>query len=718
SGGVVLTGRLALGTQPWLADHDLLGSTPLPGAAFVDLLVRAADEVDCVTIDELTVHEPLVLPARGALTLQVVVGPAESGTGQVNTRQVNVYSRSADAATDQPWTHHASGLLSPDRELPSFDLAEWPPRGATAIDVDDAYERLLVQGHGYGPVFRALRGAWRRGDDLFAEVALPESGAGASGFGIHPALLDAATHLDLIEGATHGGGGVEARLTTGWSRVSLYVSGARALRVRISPADGGARALEAADETGAPVLSAAALTTTGVTAERLRSAGSERHDPLFQVAWTRTPLEAPRATCAVVGTDLPGAGDGISAFADLAALAEADVPELVLVAPPAHGPGGTPADVHGASHAMLELVQTWLADDRFAASRLAVVTEGAVAVAGHEHTTDLTGSALWGLVRVAQAEHPGRFVLLDTDGTPESARALPAAASLPEPQIALRSGEPWIPRLADAGPAPASPTPWNPDGTVLITGGTGGLGSLVARHLVTEHGVRRLLLASRRGIDAPGAAALRDELTALGARVEIAACDLADRRATAALLDGRTLTAVVHTAGVLDDGVISALTPERVAAVLRPKVDAAWNLHELTRGQDLAAFVLFSSVSGTLGAPGQGNYAMANAYLDGLAEHRRGLRLPAVSLAWGPWAEAGMARRLGDGIRGHERSGIPALSTQDGLALFDRALAHGAAVLVPVRFDIGVLRSHAGSAALPAMLHGLVRVPARQAARN
>ncbi|MFH8468079.1 type I polyketide synthase [Streptomyces sp. NPDC017991] len=716
SGGVVLTGRLALGTQPWLADHDLLGSTPLPGAAYVDLLVRAADEVGCGTIEELTVHDPLVLPARGALALQVAVGPAKAGT-----RQVSVHSRPADAPADLPWTRNASGLLSQGHEPATFDLAEWPPRDADPVDIDDVYEKLLVRGHGYGPVFRGLRAAWRRGAELFAEVELPENDStGAAGFCIHPALLDAATHIGLLDDRTGRADGTGALLATGWSRVSLHTTGAKALRVRISPADGGGRALRLADATGRPVLSGT-LTTTTVSAERLNSAGGEWHDSLFRVGWTRTPLEAPRATCAVVGAGGFGPADGAPVFADLAALAETGVPEVVLVAPPTGGTGdahGTPEDVHAASRGMLELVQTWLADDRFAASRLAVVTGGAVAAAPHERVGDLTGAALWGLVRVAQAEHPDRFVLLDTDGTPESARALPAAASLTEPQVALRAGEPWIPRLTGAGRAPVRPAPWDPDGTVLITGGTGGLGTLIARHLVSAHGVRRLLLTSRRGLDAPGAAELREELTALGARVEIAACDLADRRAATALLDGRALTGVVHAAGVLDDGVISALTPERVAAVLRPKVDAAWNLHELTREQDLTAFVLFSSVSGTLGAPGQGNYAMANAYLDALAEHRRGLRLPAVSLAWGPWAEAGMAERLGEDVRRHERSGIPALSTADGLALFDRALEHGASVLLPVRFDIGVLRSHAGSAALPAMLHGLVRVPARQTARN
>ncbi|MFE7036201.1 type I polyketide synthase, partial [Streptomyces sp. NPDC057621] len=330
SGGAVLTGRLALGTQPWLADHDLLGSTPLPGAAYVDLLMRAADEVGCGTIAELTVHEPLVVPARGALSLQVAVGPEEAGT-----RQVDVHSRPADAPADLPWTHNASGLFSPDQESAAFDLAEWPPRAADPVDIDDAYEKLLVRGHGYGPVFQGLRAAWRRDGELFAEVELPESGStGVAGFGIHPALLDAATHIAFLDEATGRTGGTEAVMATGWSGVSLHTTGAKALRVRISPAAGSGRTLRLADETGRPVLSGA-VTTTAVSAERLTSAGGAWHDSLFRVGWTRTLLEAPRATCAVVGVVADGLGqaDGIPVFADLAALAETDVPEVVLVAP-------------------------------------------------------------------------------------------------------------------------------------------------------------------------------------------------------------------------------------------------------------------------------------------------------------------------------------------------------------------------------------------------
>ncbi|WP_159056585.1 SDR family NAD(P)-dependent oxidoreductase, partial [Streptomyces yokosukanensis] len=262
----------------------------------------------------------------------------------------------------------------------------------------------------------------------------------------------------------------------------------------------------------------------------------------------------------------------------------------------------------------------------------------------------------------------------------------------------------------------------DPEGTVLVTGGTGSLGALVARHLVTEHGARHLLLTSRRGPDAPGAAELAAELTSLGASVRVAACDAADRDALARLLESvpakAPLTAVVHTAGVVDDGVLAALTPERTATVLRPKADAALNLHELTKDLDLAAWMLFSSAAGVLGNPGQANYAAANSYLDGLARIRHAQGLPAVSLAWGLWSHASDmtgALAVAD-LRRTQRTGMLGLAADEGLALFDAALTAEEPALVPTRFDLSVLRGQAASGGLHPLLRGLVRTPRRAAA--
>ncbi|WP_290061092.1 MDR/SDR family oxidoreductase, partial [Amycolatopsis solani] len=262
------------------------------------------------------------------------------------------------------------------------------------------------------------------------------------------------------------------------------------------------------------------------------------------------------------------------------------------------------------------------------------------------------------------------------------------------------------------------PRPLDPDGTVLVTGGTGTLGARIARHLVTAHGVRRLLLVSRRGPDAPGAPELASELTTLGAEVTIAACDAADRDALAGLLAGRSLTGVVHTAGVLADGLVTGLDPERLADVLRPKVDAAVNLHELTRDQDLALFVLFSAAAGVFGTSGQGNYAAANTALDALAAHRRALGLPGVSLAWGLWAEAsGMTGHLGTAdLARMSRGGMTGLSDAEGLALFDAAVARGETLAIPARLDLSAANGPVSTGPSPNTLFRKVFVPVNRSA--
>ncbi|WP_372515626.1 SDR family NAD(P)-dependent oxidoreductase [Streptantibioticus ferralitis] len=754
SDGFLFTGRLSLQSHPWLADHTLMDTVVLPPSAFVELAIHAGDQVGCGGVDELTVESPLVLPERGGVQLRVTVGePDESGR-----RALSVHSRPDDATgdgavrPDLPWTRNASGVLTAAEPsiAPQPDLAVWPPARAVAApsDAAEVYQRLAVAGLVHGPVFQGLHQVWTRDDEVYAEVRLaPEQHADAARFALHPALLDAALHARAPQIAGDG-------LPLSWRGVALHASGALTLRVRIAPAGTGTVSLTAADETGTPVASVAAVALRPLSADQLAvvqtaDGGTTRHDALFRLSWAQLPVASPTSSrYAVIGTvddeltgALAAAGVHGEAFEDLAALDAAiaagqPVPDAVLV-PCLHptteestteettAPEPTAASVREAVTRVLGTLQSWLAGERFGSARLVLVTRGAVDTGGESLPTDLVGAPLWGLARSAQSENPDRIVLLDIDGTAPTHSALPGAIASGEPELALRAGVAYVPRLARAeSAAVGAARSIDPEGTVLITGATGGLGRLLAAHLVAEHGARHLLLVSRSGAAAEGMAELGEELGELGAQVTMAACDAADREALAGLLDGipaeHPLTAVAHVAAVLDDGVVDKLTPDRLAHVLRPKVDAALNLHELTKDRDLSAFVMFSAAAGTLGAAGQANYAAANVFLDALARHRHAHGLPAVSLVWGMWAEErGMAGRLAAADRSRAaHGGMVPLSADEGLALFDAAVRTEEAVLVPIRLDFATLRAAGAAGELHPMFRGLVRTPVRRAVEH
>ncbi|WUM74055.1 SDR family NAD(P)-dependent oxidoreductase [Streptomyces sp. NBC_00328] len=708
----VLTGRLSLHTHPWLADHEALGTVLLPATAFVELAVHAGERAGCATLDELTLHAPLVLPERGGVSVQVLLDAPDASGGRV----VGIHSR-ADG-DEQPWTRHATGTLSArsaqDAGRERADLTQWPPTGAEPIDLDGAYERLFGRGYAYGPVFQGLTAAWRRDDELFAEVTLPERAhADAQTFGLHPALLDAALHTELVAADQDTAG--EALLPFSWSGVRLHAVGATALRVRLVRDAHGHTTLDAADPTGSPVLGVDSITARPVSAGQLDSAAGRRALP-YRLTWSEQPLD--RTAPGPTGPAHPEPLTGLDQFDS-----GQPVPDTVYVQLDEPADTDVPSAVRATARRALDLVQTWLEQDRYADARLVVVTRGAVAVSG-DSAPALALAPAWGLLRAAQAENPDRITLADLDATDASRQALSAAVASGEPELALRKGMLYTPRLvrtADTGQVPAPPV-LAPNGTALITGGTSGLGALVARHLVAEHGIRHLLLTSRRGPDTPGAAALRDELAAAGVTVTLAACDVTDRAALAALVeavpDAHPLTAVVHAAGLLDDGVVAALTPERLDTVLAPKADAAWHLHELTAGHNLALFALFSSTAGTLGAAGQANYAVANVFLDALAAHRRAIGLSATSMAWGLWAEAtGMTGGLAESDIGRlRRQGFPAMTTATGLALFDQALALDDPLLLLLVLDLAALRARAAEGIVHGPLRDLVRAPARRAA--
>ena len=1028
SGGVVLTGRLSPSAQGWLADHAVGGVVLFPGAGFVELAIRAGDEVGCGVVDELNLAAPLVLPAGGSVAVQVVVGgavgaPAACG-GESRARAVSVFSR---AEAGSGWSLHAEGVLRAGSVQPSADLSAWPPVGAVPVDIGDGYERLAERGYGYGPAFRGLTAMWRRGDEVFAEVALPEdAGVSVAGFGVHPAMLDAALHAVIL--ASDSGELAEGSMLVpfSWQQVSLHAAGAAAVRARIVPVGESAVSIELADGLGLPVLSVASMVARPVTDQQLLAAvSSSGPDRLFEVVWSAQPSSAVQPV-------------SVSAWGATESEASAVLFESAPVA------GDVVTEVYAATRAVLPVLQSWLARD--GAGTLVVSTRGAMALPG-EDVTDLAGAAVWGLVRSAQTEHPGRIVLVDTDA-PLDDDAIAAALAVAEPQVLLRNGTvytarvhgsravggllvppgdgPWrlgmtsygtienlrLERIPDAdaplgpgqvrvalsaiaanfrdvmialglypdpdavmgieatgvvletGPETASgdgrftvgdrvmglfpdgtgtvattdqrllvkvPAGWShtaaatasvvfatsryalvdlagvkpgqrvlvhaaaggvgmaavqlarhlglevfatasrgkwdtlramgfdddhisdsrslefedkfrtvtggrgvdvvldslsgdfvdaslrlvapggiflemgktdirdpevvardhpgvryrafdlfeagperiaqmldelaalfgddvlqplpvtrfdirrapaalrylsqarhvgkvvmsmPDawvaGTVLITGATGMAGSALARHVVTRHGARKLVLMSRRGLDAPGAAELVTELSAAGAQVQVVACDAADREAVAKVLADipmqRPLSGVIHAAGVLDDAVMSSLTPERIDAVLRAKVDAAWSLHELTRELDVSAFVMFSSMAGLAGASGQANYAAANSFLDGLAVHRRNLGLPAISLAWGLWDQASaMTGALGAADRARfGRDGIVAMSSDEALELMDTALIVDEPFMLPAHIDLAALRVKFDNGTLPPMFVDLINAPTRR----
>jgi acyl transferase domain-containing protein/acyl carrier protein len=707
--GCVLTGRISLRTHTWLADHVAMETVLLPGTAYVEMALHAAQQTGCDRVDDLTLLAPLILREDGATDLQVVVG----APGEYGTRPISMHSRAAGADVDTGWVRHATGTLSAGGTSAAVDLSSWPPDDATVVDVDGVYDRLTAIGLGYGPAFQGLRAAWRSGERIYAEVDLPED-VRADGYGVHPALLDAALHAIALGRTGEDDGDV--RLPFSWTGIHLASTGARALRVRLAPAGTGGVTLDLADGEGRPVASIEALELRPISAEQLAAAGSTQASALFQVEWAPVPATAElTGTVGVLGREITGLGD-VPVHSTPAEVD--DVPDVMVMSYRSAGPADPAAAAHALAREALALVQEWLADDRFAGSRLVLLTHGAVSTEDGEDARDLPAAALWGLIRSAQSENPDRFQLIDTDD--DSLHALPAAIATGEPQLALRGGAPRVPRLQRTPPPPQGVPALDPEGTVLITGGTGTLGSLVARHLVTRYGARHLLLTGRRGPGAPGATELATELKELGAQATIAACDAADRTALAELLDGvpddHPLTAVVHTAGVLDDATVAALTPRSIDTVLTPKADAAWNLHELT-GPGLAAFVLFSSAAGTLGSPGQANYSAANGFLDALAGHRRAAGLPATSLAWGLWAAtSGMTGEMSAADTARiSRLGLTPMAAGDALALFDTALAGGLPpVLLPARLDLASIRAQAGAGVLPPLFRKLVRVPARR----
>ncbi|MEV0363773.1 SDR family NAD(P)-dependent oxidoreductase [Nocardia fusca] len=719
--GVVLTGRLSLSAQPWLADHVIGGVVLVPGTAFVEWALHLGALTGSPRLAELVVTAPLILPARGAVELRVRAGEPDAR----GARTVSVHSRPQRAGSAEPaeWVRHATGMLVAESAVPFEPVPStesWPPAGARPVAVEDGYLELADRGYGYGPQFRGLTALWRRGDEIFADLALPDPAAhSAARYGVHPALLDAALHALLLGGAVELAGPGEILVPYSWDTVALHSSGAAAARVRLRMADAAAGerriTLSLLDARNTPVATAAAVTLRPVAVASL-GAGATGGAELYEVSWEPVAAAAAPASVAVLAeTTVAGVEES---WASVAALATAEaIPDAVVwraADPVEPDRAGQPERVRSRVHATLAVLRAWLAETAVSGSRLVVVTGGGAGLPGE--VADPAAAAVRGLVRSAQAENPDRFVLVDTEpDDPVDLGRIRAVLGSGEPETALRGGEVLVPRLTRSG-APGTGTEPAPfaAATVLITGGTGGLGALFARHLVAAHGVRRLVLTSRRGPAAEGAAELAAELERSGARVRVVACDVTDRAAVRELVDGidpGQPLAVVHTAGVLADGTVGTLTETQVDRVLAPKVDGARNLDEATRDRKVSAFVLFSSVAGVIGSAGQGNYAAANGYLDALAQRRRSAGLAGVSLAWGPWDQgSGMTGALDRvALARWRRMGLEQLGAAEGVRLFDLAAGRPEAGLVPLAFDPTVLRRHSEPGALPTVLRGYAR---------
>ncbi|MFF8731642.1 SDR family NAD(P)-dependent oxidoreductase [Streptomyces sp. NPDC015171] len=660
--GIRHTAVLSTTRHPWLADHRVGDRVLAPATLFAELACRATATDGPVRLAELAFHEPLVLTGARPMRVQVVAGaPDDSGE-----RPIAIWGRPATGTAD--WTRHATATLAAAEAPPPADPSgTWPPAGARPLPVD--YPRLAAHGLHYGPAFRAVTALWRRDGEVFADLALPPGEAAtAAAYTLHPALFDAALHAALLAEPPAAGAPRVPLACTGLTVHATGASTARAVVRRLGPDE---FQVALSDPAGRPLAAVASVVTREIAAPT----------ETYRLTWR--PANPARTA---------GDTDQAHEVLDLARTAAA-LPEGT----------GMPERVRALVTAVLERVR-----DRTSADlpgRLLVLTHNATG-----EDPDPAEAAAAGLVRSAQSEHPGRIVLADRRGTPASESALAAALRSGEPQIALDAGTVLVPRLAPAGPPAAAPPALGPEGTVLVTGGTGALGASLVRNLVAGHGVRHLLLTNRGGH-------IPEWVADVPAEVRVTACDMGDREAVHALVAScrPALRAVFHLAGTLDDGLVDTMTATRLAAVLAPKADGAWYLHEATRDLGLAAFVLYSSAAGVLGRPGQSNYAAANGFLDALARHRTAQGLPAQALAWGPWATAGEPGMAGGiaPVRLAEGGVLP-VSEHEGMALLDTALRTAEPVLVPIPLD----RAAAGRSAAAPVLADLLPDPAPRPAQT
>ncbi|PRP97905.1 Erythronolide synthase, modules 1 and 2 [Enhygromyxa salina] len=709
-GGALHTLEIGPAIQRYLGDHIVYDTIVVPGAFYVAVLLAVAESTwpdRAVELRELEFIRALTFKAPADhVTLRVQLDPLGDDLSQ--------YAASLSTRSEGEWTTHASSILA----TPSDDPPAPEPldlRGASWVDDSERLDRRLRDMHiDWGPKWWWLRQTAALGPDTVLGRFDAQAGVPGDDGPVPGGLIDSSFAL-----ATWTAGyeqGSTPRLPFAARRVVWLGQRRPPQRARYQ-ARSTTQTSSTADITyydadGRALAWIEGFSTRPAPIERFLPPRASRD--LYIVSWVALdeasrPV-APVAPVARLGGDPLGLAE-LYAFdavhPDLASVIAGQSQTVVVSC----GPGESPL---ATASATLELVQAWLSASALSDRRLVLVTRDAVAVDPGPSALDLAASVIWGLVRSVMAEHPERDIrLIDIDDDQPAASA-PFARALgcEESQLAIRRQSVLASRLAPAPSASERPPPaFDANATVVVTGATGGLGAALTRHLVARHGVRRLLLISRRGPDSPGAEELVADLQAAGAEVELLACDVGDRAqladALASIDAAHPLTGVFHTAGVVDDATVAGLDEARLARVFAPKVRGSRNLHELTASHKLVCFVVFSSLAGLLGSAGQANYAAANAYIDALCAHRRARGLPATSLAWGPWAEGGMAARLSEVDRARmARQGFLALSFEQGARLLDAALERSAALQVPVRLDTRALG--ASSDELSPLLRDLV----------
>uniref|UniRef100_UPI0035B50318 type I polyketide synthase n=1 Tax=Haloactinomyces albus TaxID=1352928 RepID=UPI0035B50318 len=724
AGGYVHTMRVGPGAQTYLADHRVFGRVVVPGAFHASILLAIAASRwphRPVAVEDVQFVEALTFDSvDGSVPVQVHLIPEGDAPDATETFHATLASRQHDQ-----WTTHARARLTPADEpatLPMLPSAPVLEEMNTAEGLLDSLRAVEVD---WAPQWRWLSGFRNAGDACHGAFTVPD-GVDPEGSPVPAGLLDNAFAVAMS---------LSGRIEAGTPQLPFHIErlswSGRHTAVRTATS-AGLRPQEsmtrADDLVGRDASGGTVFHLHGFSAHRAplhRFLPSQHGNDLFRVAFD--PVETdPVATESMGGEPesvryVPAFETDIAAF--VSELTAADETPTIVVEWPDCTP--TTDAVHGVTKRALAWLQAWSDSEALGDARFVWVTRNACTVGDGDRAASPAAAALWGIGRTAQSEHPDRsLVLVDVDAELDHVSLDAALRTRPadEPQLALRDGKPVAPRLTtlearspDAKPEDTAHAPFDGSGTVLVTGATGGLGRIVSRHLVAAHGVRHLLLLSRSGQSASGAAELVGELEDLGAEtVTLRACDASVRQELAGIIEeipaDRPLRSVVHAAGTIDDGLLTDLTDARVETALRAKVDAALHLHELTESVSLSAFVLFSSVAGTFGSAAQGSYAAANAALDAVAARRKACGLPATSLAWGPWAEAGMAAEMDRPLqRRLRREGLRFLDTESGMRLFDDALVRPEAVLAPVLLDRGILRNSDGAASVPPLLRGLVR---------